>query len=102
MKEKTLILIAIICIVVGLPGLYFASQFVKIDDPRILSSIAGKVVGINEKEKITIINVKMDSSIPVVSFDNIRIQKGDRVNIKGSLEVYKGKLEFVADRIERK
>lgn len=102
MKEKTLILIAITCIIIGLPCLYFASQFVKIDDPRILSSVVGKVVGINEKEKITIINVKMDSSIPVVSFDNVKIHKGDRVKIKGSLETYKGKLEFVADKIEKK
>ncbi len=102
MQEKTLIIIAIVCILIGLPCLYFASKFVTVEDPRILSSLTGKVISINEKEKITIINVKTDSSIPVVSFDKIKIRKGDRINVKGELETYKGKLEFVADKIEKK
>jgi len=102
MQEKTLIIIAIVCILIGLPCLYLASKFVKIEDPRILSSISGKIISIDEKEKITIINLKIDNSIPVVSFDNQKFQKGDRILIKGGLETYKGKLEFVADSIERK
>lgn len=101
MEEKTLIIIAIICIFIGLPCLYFASQYVKTDDPRILSSITGKVIGINEKDKITIIDIKMENTIPVVSFEKIKIQKGDRVKIQGELQTYKEKLEFVADKVER-
>jgi len=102
MQEKTLIIIAIICILVGLPGLYLASQFVKADDPRILSTVAGKVASVNEKEKITILNIKMDNTIPVVSFEKIKVSKGDNVLIKGELQTYKEKLEFVADKIERR
>jgi len=102
MQEKTLIIIAIICIVIGLPGLYLASQFVQIDDPRILSSITGKVVSINEKEKITIINVKMDNTLPVVIFEKTNAKKGDNILVKGELQTYKEKLEFVADKIERR
>ncbi|MBN1645086.1 hypothetical protein JW851_03540 [Candidatus Woesearchaeota archaeon] len=102
MKEKTLIITAIICIIIGLPSLFFASQFVKADDPRILSSLSGKVVKIAEKDKITIIDVEMDNAMPIVSFDKIKIKKGDRVEIKGEIATYKGKLEFVADKVERK
>lgn len=101
MEEKTLIIIAIACIIVGLPCLYFASQYVKTDNPRILSSISGKVTGIQQKDKITIINVKMDNTIPVVSFKKVQLQKGDRVEIQGELQTYKEKLEFVADKVEK-
>lgn len=101
MQEKTLIIIAIICILIGLPCLYFSSQFVKIDDPRILSTVAGKIVSINEKETIVIMDIAMENAIPVVSFDKIKVKKGDRVEIKGELETYKGKLEFVASEIRR-
>ncbi|MBD3362066.1 hypothetical protein GF358_04745 [Candidatus Woesearchaeota archaeon] len=102
MEEQTLIIIAIICVIAGLPGLYISSQFVRIDDPRILSSVTGKITSIDDKESIIIINVEMDNVLPVVSFENVKVKKGDRVKISGELETYKGKLEFVADKIEKK
>lgn len=102
MQEKTLIITAITCIIIGIPLLFFASQFTSTENPRILSTISGQITKITEKEKITIIDVKMKNSIPVVLFEKTKLQKGDSIIAEGQLKAYKETLEFVADKIERK
>lgn len=97
MNEKTLLIIALICILTGLPILYIASKFVNSDDPRILTELTGTVGRVISKEKITIVNVKPDSSIPVVFFDKVDFSEGESIEVKGQLKSYKNKLEFVAE-----
>ncbi len=100
MQERTLIITAIICIITGIPLLFFASHFVSTENPRVLSTVSGQIIKITEKDKITIIDVKMDNTIPVVMFEKTQLQKGDAVVAEGQLKAYKEKLEFVADKIE--
>lgn len=100
MKERTLIITAIICIITGIPLLFFASQFTSTENPRILSTVSGQITKITEKEKITIIDIRMDNAVPVVLFEKTKLQKGDMVVAEGQLKAYKEKLEFVADKIE--
>lgn len=97
MNEKILLIIALVCIITGLPILYVASKFVSSDDPRVLTELAGTILSITEKEKITIVNVMPETSIPVVYFDKVDFSKGDKINVKGQLKSYNSKLEFVAE-----
>lgn len=97
MNEKALLVIALICIVLGLPILYFASQFVSSDDPRVLTELTGIVERVTAKEKVTIISVKPLNSIPVVTFDKTTAKKGEKITVKGQLKSYNGQLEFVVE-----
>ncbi len=99
MNEKMLLITALTCIVVGLPILYVASKFVSSDDPRILTELVGVVERVTAKEKITIISVKPITNIPVVTFDEMNVKKGERITVKGQLKSYNGKLEFVAEEL---
>ncbi len=99
MNEKMLLITALACIILGLPILYIASKFVTADDPRVLTELVGVVERVTAKEKVTIISVKPITSIPVVTFDNENVKKGEKVTVKGQLKSYNGKLEFVADEL---
>jgi len=100
MNEKMLLITALVCIVLGLPMLYIASKFVSSDDPRVLTELVGVVERVTAKEKVTIISVKPITSIPVVAFDDANVKKGEKITVKGKLESYNGKLEFVADELK--
>ncbi|MBW2973821.1 hypothetical protein KY346_05525 [Candidatus Woesearchaeota archaeon] len=100
MNEKVLLIIALTCVVLGLPILYIASQFVEADDPRVLTELVGVVERVSAKEKVTIISVKPMTSIPVVTFDKSNVKKGEKITVKGELKSYNGKLEFVADELK--
>jgi hypothetical protein len=99
MNERMLLIIALSCIVIGLPILYVASKFVESDDPRVLTELVGVVERVTAKEKVTIISVKPISSVPVIAFDNFNVKKGEKIIVKGELKSYNGKLEFVADEL---
>ena len=100
MEEKTLLIISLICIIVGLPLLFISSKYINSqENPRILNKISGEVVKVMNKEKITIVDFKIDGTIPVVFFDKSNLVQGDSVTITGKLENYKGKIEFVGDKI---
>ena len=100
MNEKALLIIALTCVVLGLPILYIASQFVEADDPRVLTELTGVVERVTAKEKVTIISVKPMTSIPVVTFDKSNVKKGEKITVNGELKSYNGKLEFVADELK--
>lgn len=97
MNEKVLLITAVICILLGLPLLYFTSRYVTANDPRILSELSGIVTSINSKEKITIVTVLPDIGIPVVFFGNVSFEKGEKIEVKGQLKSYKNGVEFVAE-----
>lgn len=97
MNEKVLLITAIICILLGLPLLYFASRYIIPNDPRVISELSGVVTSVNAKEKITIVNVLPDRGIPVVFFGNQSFEKGEKIEVTGQLKSYKNGVEFVAE-----
>lgn len=99
MNEKMLLITALLCVILGLPMLYIASKFVSSDDPRVLTELTGVVDRVTAKEKVTIISVKPIHSIPVVAFDALNVKKGEKITVKGQLESYNGKIEFVAEEL---
>ncbi len=100
MNEKTLLIISFICIAIGLPVLYLLSALDYNKEPRILSEITGEVKSIYQSDKVTIVNVKPEGTVPIVSFDKEnRVEKGQNITAKGRLSEYKNKLEFIAEDI---
>lgn len=102
MNEKMLLIIAMICILTGLPLLFISSLYINSkEDPRILSKVSGEIAKVTDNENIMIIDVKIKGTIPVVFFDKVELKKGDMITVEGNLKNYKGKLEFVGEKIIR-
>ena len=108
MKEKTLLKIALVCVLAGIIGLWFISDKIKIEEKDIekitaadvdkdimVSGIVNKVM---HAGKITIIEVEQDKDIKVVLFkENASLEIGDNVDVYGSIDDYKGEYEIIAD-----
>lgn len=96
MKEKTLLIIAVICVLAGIPIVYFASQNIFEDEFSSLK-LEGIVDEVRIKDEVTI--VKVEARIPVVMFEKVELEKGSSVAFKGRLSEYKNNLEFIAEEV---
>ena len=92
MEERTLLIIAVITIIIGLPLLFFAAN-TELQEKK--ASITGKVSKVIHKEKLTIAHITTD--VPVVYFDNVNVKQGEEIIVEGKLQEYKGKIEFIVD-----
>ena len=100
MKERTLLVVAVICVLVGIPLLMIVSFFVD-DNPAALVRVSGSVESVKEYDSFSIVRLSMDTAFPVVVFETeLDIAEGDFVEAKGRISDYNGKPEFVADTIE--
>jgi DNA/RNA endonuclease YhcR with UshA esterase domain len=108
MKEKTLLKLALFCVVVGLLGLLYISQKLVPTSIAIQSITAAdaekdvKVSGIVSKvtatDKATILEITEPKTITVVLFDNVvGVQKGDAVDVYGTVEEYNGRMEIIGN-----
>lgn len=97
MKEKTLLKLAIGCILVGLPLLLFLSARNEVTAGSGIfgeARAAGVVESVKVRNGVTFIELK----VPVVIFDEVVLQKGDLLEVEGELTSWKGKREIVAER----
>ncbi len=100
MNEKVLLIISLICIIVGIPLLYFSSKFIDNEDPRILTEVKGTIKSMHSGEKVIILNVEPSTTIPVVLFEQKDFENGQKIIAKGRLGEYKNKVEFIAEDIQ--
>lgn len=111
MKENTLLKIALICSLTGLVALYFISAKIEVKDfkPSKLNENAGedvKLIGtvakISDRGDVVFIDVNQQSPVTVVLFtddNNLRLNNGDKVEVIGEVQGYKGKNEVIAQKI---
>jgi len=109
MKEKTLFKLALVIIILGLIILFFVSEKIEIDEKAISKinkenldeyvKITGTIDSIFKSEKVTILEVKKPESITVIIFDDINLNKGDKVEIIGVVEEYEGSMEVIGHRV---
>lgn len=111
MKETTLLKIALICSLVGLIALHFISTKIEAKDykPNFLNKdvgeevkLAGKVSKITDRGNVVFIEVNQQSPVNVVLFtddDNLRLHKGDNVEVIGRVQEYNGKNEIIAEKV---
>ena len=113
MKEKTLLLIAIMTTIIGLIMLYYMSDVVKIEEKVIENidatdiekdlMIKGNVERVTDLEKIVIMEVSQPKTITIIAFKDGKtdVKEGDYVYITGAVDEYNGKMEIIADEIKK-
>ena len=111
MKENTLLKIALVCSLVGLAVLYVISTKIELKEykPNELNKnvgddvkLQGTVGKITEKGTVVFIEVSQINQVNVVIFAqdaDLKLNKGDNVEILGKVQEYNGKEEIIADKI---
>ena len=101
MNRKGLLLLAIICAILGLGGLFLASVWLE-DHPEetALLTLTGEIRGVNSKGKTTFIKIIPSSELLVVSFKQLDVQKEETVTLAGRLQEYQGRVEFVVEKVQ--
>ncbi len=111
MQEKTLTKIALITMVVGLISLYFISSEIDVTKVESLESInpaeevriIGEVTSVRNSEKAIFIEMSGTKKIttPVIVFadEPLYLKVGNRIEVTGLVEEYKGKKEVIASKI---
>jgi DNA/RNA endonuclease YhcR with UshA esterase domain len=111
MREKLLFKTALICVVVGIVGLWFLSSNISVDEVVISKitlanveddvKIVGKVRSVRNFESVSMIDVVQEERIKVVMFvENVTLAIGDEIEVYGEVEEYKGEPEIIAHVIK--
>ena len=113
MKEKNLLKIALICSLVGVVILFFVSENLSIDEMDVSKiedekigktvKIIGSIERVSDTEKVMFLEIGQEkvSTVTVILFKDadISLEKGDYIEIIGSVEDYEGKREVIANRV---
>ncbi|MFA6888749.1 MAG: hypothetical protein WC254_04610 [Candidatus Woesearchaeota archaeon] len=107
MNEKQLLKICIVIAIIGIGVLFFLSkiaaetniQDITEDDIDKKLVISGMIENIKTTETMTLFTIQ---DMPIVFFEKLDFPEGNTVTIKGTVKLYKGKLEIVGETIELK
>lgn len=113
MQESTLEKIAFIVTIFGLLSIILITQNYKLEkipiseiddkDLDLEVYVEGYITKVVNTEGVTILNVKDDSgAIMVVAFgndDSKKFSNGQKVSVRGKVQVYKGTLEIIANQV---
>ena len=91
MNKTVLLMVCLILSVAGMVMIFFAKPDVS---PQVLE-LSGNVVKVDKRSDITFITFIPDD-LKVVSFGEVSIVNGN-ATLRGRLQQYKGRLEFVLD-----
>lgn len=117
MKDKNLLRISILTSIIGLISLFFITSFTQaqtirisdIDDSYIgkTVSVQGEITSIFNAKGHYFISLKDGQTIKVVIFSNNAdklnvhsLEKGDKIDVLGKVDKYKGELEILPKDIE--
>ena len=109
MKERTLLKIALICGLIGMIILFFASSFIRADETQDISQaeedssviLKGNIQRITRTNTTTFLTVKTIAETDIVLFktNNVPIKEGDLIEIRGTTDSYNDKMQLIADEI---
>ena len=111
MKETTLLKIALICSLIGLLALYFISSKIEVKDykPAELNKnvgddvkLKGIITKISDKGNVVFVDLKNENYMTVVLFtseNDLKLKKGDNVEVIGKVQEYNGKNEIIAQKV---
>lgn len=114
MRERTLLQISIVMIIVGLAFLYFYAEEVEVPAAERLAAllpeekvkIHGIISRINQQDTVAFIELQGEriETVDVILFagEELYLQEGDYVEITGTVEEYQGKKEVIASSITKK
>jgi|TARA_B100002003_G_C14140321_1_gene548341 DNA/RNA endonuclease YhcR with UshA esterase domain len=109
MKEKTLLRLALGFSLFGILVLYLVSGLVSVDE-GVISKIDGTSIGndirlnavvssVESRGTVTLIKVVQLEDMDVVVFGNVSLNKGDYIEITGTIDEYEGSSQLLADKI---
>lgn len=108
MEEKTLLIISVICLCVGLSLLYFASENTELKEADNLAQhldedvkITGIVRKVSSHDGITFIEIDKKQNVKVVFFDEIDVSMGELVEITGKVSKYETDFEITGKNIKK-
>lgn len=91
--QKLIVALAIGVSIIGIVVLFF----LKVDVAPQELVLSGEVKSVFKSDKVTFISM-VPSNFTILSFDDLGVEKG-KVSFVGRLQEYKGRVEFIADRI---
>ena len=112
MNEKTLLITALICSIIGLALLFFISGSIPISEKTInqlnknnldeVVKVKGTVTNVINTSKVTIIEITQPQSTSIVLFNDktkVGLSKGDYIEAIGKVAEYNGKMELIGQRV---
>ena len=114
MNEKTILQISLIMIILGIAFLFFYAEEVEIPTAQQLDNIPpeekvrvqGIITTVSKQGKVAFLQLQGErvETMNIVLFpdQDLYLQKGDYVEIIGTVEDYQGKKEVVASKITKK
>ncbi len=110
MNEKTLLKLALVCIVVGLIGLYFISGRISVEEKDISRityadaekdvKVSGIISKVENRGNITVVEITQPTKIQVVLFEtDLDIAEGSNVDVYGTVEEFNGRMELIGNVI---
>ena len=110
MQDRTLLIVALSCSIIGVIVLFFISSSIEIkhvtaaelQEMSVGSQVRlkGRITSVRQLENAELIYIVPTDTVPVMVFDNSGFSEGDLVTVTGEIEDYKGKRELIAERIE--
>ncbi len=111
MQEKTLYLISVMVILLGLPFLFFYADeadlpsVARIDSelPEEKVRVSGRITRLSDHDKVIFLELQGEriETMEIVLFkeEEIFLHEGDYVEVSGTVEEYRGKKEVIADKV---
>ena len=113
MQDKTLLKISVICSLIGIIVLFLIADNLSLSTTEISKiqqselgkqvKIKGKIESLSETDNLMFLTVGQEKieTVSVVLFkdSDIALEKGDNIELTGTLEDYEGKREILANRI---
>ena len=111
MQDKVLLKLSLLWALVGLFLLLLIANFTQPPEIKAIQLednldkivlVEGEVMNIIPRDTVTFIDLQDSSGkIRVVLFDKLNsINQGDKIQVRGRVELYKGELEVIADEIK--
>lgn len=115
MKEKTLLMLALLGAISGIIVLYSATENISVEE-RVIEKITdgdigkdlrvvGEVVKVTDRDKVAFLKIEQNKpvAIDIVLFKNmdIDISEGEYVEIMGKVDDYDGKIQIVANEVKK-
>jgi len=106
-SDRTLLRICIIISIIGIISLFFLSEpksvyLIEVDDSMIgqVIDVSGSASSVSITENATFFILSdSSSSINVVSFSPLSINEFDNVSVTGKVDIYRGKIEIIANNV---
>lgn len=112
-KDKTILIIAVVSAIVGIAILFFIAEFYQDDIPSNtlmqynsegeVVKITGKIKKISETEKVVFLVLLIETTVDATVFtdESLTIHEGDLVEITGKVNTYNDKKSIVVDEMKK-